>query len=870
MKKRIFAIFLIMILAITNMTICYADGIDDLVNIGIGNYDQTVDNVLSIHNNAGDELKDLGDTWDETSSGIIKVIMNILSFIPKVVVNLLLEIITFILPSMDDVIFNDRASLWGNFFRLTYFDEAQGGLAGQMVGFVSTIYQAFRYVALIGFVVAIAAIAVKMIISSIGKQKQQYKEALKNWLVGLVLLVVGHWIMIYAIYFSEFLVNIIVAIKDSLLDGWLVVQQAGNATFDLTSSFSSAVGAAGAAAWGMTLLMLWGVLAIIAIIVFVAMNMKIVKVYLERVIVVGVLIMIFPLVTVFYAFEKGGIKKGNTFESWLRTFIDQVFIQPIHALSLMGVCIALTAISNAGITAIPIVGMILVLMVLNTMFTIENVVKRVFAINGASLGSPVNPVGAAMTGVGMAAPMLRKGFDARKNAISDAKANSKNFLQRQWAGSRAASAGVKEGIKSFSVSGKYGVKNAKALAGMAGISLPDEIFNVDKLSQKEQKDTVKRLKKAALTGTVSGTQVANDIRNMEHMMDPEIVSDIKRKCGVGATGVDQTLARRKYMQMLADPTIDVSGLTEPEFDYYTNSTDSNIKRDMEKGAKLTGSTRVAANVIQARKAYMVRHADEADEYMRELGLDEATIVNVENGSASDNDALAYELFLRKCEGLDIDARDCMDASGKNYDAGIVHNIDMSDAKMKKNFATARDVSQGSPVDASIVNARKVYAAKNRKKAEKIQRESGLSEATIQAIEVGDNTVSADDILSYKIMVDRLGTEQDLDTYMDSAGNISEVIYNGVSMDSATINSEAASLVHGMPDVINDSTANSRARSVLAGFRNKDEDKLFRCASSVGANVNINDINNFIDGKPVSAGCDAAAILAVIDQVMVTK
>jgi hypothetical protein len=59
-----------------------------------------------------------------------------------------------------------------------------------MTSAVSSFYQTFRYLALIGFIVAIACIAVKMIISSIGKQKQQYKDALKNWLIGLILFVI--------------------------------------------------------------------------------------------------------------------------------------------------------------------------------------------------------------------------------------------------------------------------------------------------------------------------------------------------------------------------------------------------------------------------------------------------------------------------------------------------------------------------------------------------------------------------------------------------------------------------------------------------------------------------------------------------------
>jgi len=115
------------------------------------------------------------------------------------------------------------------------------------------------------------------------------------------------------------------------------------------------------------------------------------------------------------------------------------------------------------------------------------------------------------------------------------------------------------------------------------------------------------------------------------------------------------------------------------------------------------------------------------------------------------------------------------------------------------------------------------------------------------------------------MMDRYRSGKDMEDYMDSNGDISEIIYEGISMSDRALNTEALDLTQKMPDVINNSADKERARTVLAGLRNRDENELFKAVRSVGKNVNFNDINDFIDGKKVS--CDSAAILAVIDEVI---
>lgn len=891
MKKRIFTIFLVLLIAVTNMTVCYADTasnkVDNLFNgIGIDNWDSTLDNDDSGAHGTFDT--GMGDE-SESVSGIRKLILDIFSFIPKLIVVVLTKVVMFVFPSMDDIIFNE-GSTWGKVFLLSpYFESNGGGFAGNMQKLVSVIYQIFRYIALIGFVIAIAAIAVKMIMSSIGKQKQQYKEALKNWVIGLVLLVVGHWIMIYAIYISEWLVDIIIELKNNIFETtWFTTDIH---VTSLTDLFIDALGTSGA--YTMLLLGIWAIMAIIAIIMFVVMNMKIVKVYLERVIVVGVLIMIFPLVTVFYAFEKSGIKRGQTFETWLRTFMDQVFIQPVHALTLVGVMVALSAMSSGGmaITKIPLVGAIMVLMVLNTMFTIENVIKRVFAVNGAAMGAPANVGEMVKTAGKIGTGITRNGLQVGRGVYGQLRRDGKTKGQ-------AFRGAMKSGLRSagkFAVGGKSGQRHLAAVFGAAGISGVEQFFDNERLSQKEQRDATRNLRQAAATENINGKaslKLRKDTKNIERMMDPAVIAVSRAEFGISNKMLDKVLLDgkgseseqlqvRAYLQSLAEPSTDVGSLVKRDndgkfedngFNYYVASNDDMVKRDLGMVGKLSAGSKPSERVINARKANDLKHPEEAATNKVALGLDDAKIASVENGTADEQTTLAYELYIKKSENPAIDIATCYttDTSGKPVlNGNMVHNIDMSESKVKDNLKKARAVKRGSKVDDSVVTTRIVYEATHAKEANKIRNDCPLCDEAIVAIESGKSSyekdgathaINDDDVLSYKIMVDRMGTGRKLDEYKGSNDKISETIYNGVTMETSDRYAEASDLYMHSSDMLNaSSNDNARARSVLVSFRSVDESGFYAKCASKG--VSAADVSKFIEGG--KSGISQSQIIGIL-------
>lgn len=638
MKKRFLSIFLIIILAVTNLTVSYASGLDTLTGININNYQNTIDSEFSKYNNEDVEVEEFVEK-NQSFAGIIRVVMNLLATIIGFIVDLIILIIGLIVPTMDALVFNDAISgnYWGRFVRLSYFDPNPDGLAGNLVGTVSAFYQTFRYVALIFFVIAIALISVKMILASVGKQKQKYKEDLKHWIIGLMILVVGHWIMIYAIYFSDYLVELIVSLKDSLLEntGWGLIRPT------LSTYFANAVGAAiggntidnavgaGAGAiafhWIKKLIttltklkavafvgIVLGVLVLIAIIAYVVMNLKLFKVYLERVIIVGVLIMIFPLAAVFYAFEKAGLKKGSTFDSWLKAFFEQVYIQPVHAISLLFVMVALDAVARLGIIHIPIMGLVVVIMILNTVFEIENVVKRVISVGGAKLSQPANLMSAAGTvgmaiNAGLSAKNLRTAIkaihipteDEMKNdpkCMTDGEFDEGKFKKVVDAAKAGRSALLQGTIKEWT----YGA------LGKSPLHLDSKLFHSN-LSQGERVRVERSTKEMVKSGKIKNDKI-NDVVALFKDMSPTDRVQI-----LTSIGVETTMTGDEFGKLAStDPTKFLMGCAK--------MVDVDLKDSLKDIAHI-GNSALKPEQINTLAAALTRASDTMAEIESRLGKD---------------------------------------------------------------------------------------------------------------------------------------------------------------------------------------------------------------------------------------------------------
>ena len=95
-------------------------------------------------------------------------------------------------PFPDTIVFNKVPFFDPNFINPTSDASAPVHI---LQGTISSLYYTFFTIAITVFVIAAMVIGIKLALSSIGSEKAQYKQALNNWIFGIVLLFTVHILM---------------------------------------------------------------------------------------------------------------------------------------------------------------------------------------------------------------------------------------------------------------------------------------------------------------------------------------------------------------------------------------------------------------------------------------------------------------------------------------------------------------------------------------------------------------------------------------------------------------------------------------------------------------------------------------------------
>lgn len=185
---------------------------------------------------------------------------------------------------------------------------------------ISGWYLALRTVALVGLLSVLVYIGIRIILSSTSAQdKAKYKNMLKDWLVAICIIFVLHYVMAFMLNFTGELNNII---KNNVTS----ISQNGNTTDDLMNNIREKVGdidknttseMAGYTVMYLALVILTGVFTVQ---------------YLKRVIFMAFLTMIAPMIALTYPLDKIKDSKAQAFSYWLKEYIFNCLIQPVHLL----------------------------------------------------------------------------------------------------------------------------------------------------------------------------------------------------------------------------------------------------------------------------------------------------------------------------------------------------------------------------------------------------------------------------------------------------------------------------------------------------------------------------------------------------------
>ena len=230
---------------------------------------------------------------------------------------------------------------------------------GQQLGTaISSWYVSIRNIALVCMMIVLLYIGIRMLLSTLASDKAKYKQMLQDWLVGLLLLFLMHYIMAFSVTIVQKLTDIVSASVDSNAYTVIIpndsnnklrdfVKDAGMQDYIVDSSGAANPDASGTDAYIMYPTNMMGYLRLklqlsnwgseyvglaICFVILVMFTIFFVFTYLRRVLYMAFLTLIAPIVAVTYPIDKINDGSAQGFSRWFREYIFNLLIQPMHLL----------------------------------------------------------------------------------------------------------------------------------------------------------------------------------------------------------------------------------------------------------------------------------------------------------------------------------------------------------------------------------------------------------------------------------------------------------------------------------------------------------------------------------------------------------
>lgn len=251
-------------------------------------------------------------------------------------------------------------------------------------------YIALRTFALVGLLSVLLYLGIRIVLSSTSAQnKAKYQSMLKDWLVAICILFLLHYLMAFMLSFTAkindmFSANILVSSTDANMPSLPSDKIMNEVRTKIGDNFNNAYMGETA---GFTLMYL------VLVILTGAFTFQ----YVKRVVYMAFLTMIAPLIALTYPIDKVKDGKAQAFSFWLREYIVNCLIQPVHLL------LYTLLIQNAIDFATE--NVLYAIIALTFIMPAEKIIKQMFGLNSQQSG--YNTLGAAAGGA-MVMNMLNK------------------------------------------------------------------------------------------------------------------------------------------------------------------------------------------------------------------------------------------------------------------------------------------------------------------------------------------------------------------------------------------------------------------------------------------------------------------------------
>ena len=232
---------------------------------------------------------------------------------------------------------------------------------------ISNCYKVLRLIDTIGFLSVLIYTGIKILISSISKQKAKYKEWIIDWLIGFAMLYSMHYIM-------AFIIAIVSKINEMLNSTMPILRVAAGNGYE--SFGTNLIGFVRFCTQYDTLFVKIGYEVLY--ILLVGYTFKFTIIYIKRVISMAFLTMIAPIIAFTYPIDKMIDGKSQSFSMWFKEYIFNALLQPMHFL--------LYYILVSSSIAIAVKNPIYAIAVLKFMTEAEKMFKKIFGFDKVKNG----------------------------------------------------------------------------------------------------------------------------------------------------------------------------------------------------------------------------------------------------------------------------------------------------------------------------------------------------------------------------------------------------------------------------------------------------------------------------------------------------
>ena len=305
---------------------------------------------------------------------------------------------------------------------------------------ISKWYYTIRNIAIIGLMLVLIYVGIRILVSSTASEKAKYKEMIKDWVIGICLVFLLQYIMVFALNFTDTLTNLLSALAGEQ-HHVSVIKNADEKMIEIVSDdrFGENVLKGNDVHWYSNLMGRIRVLAqeesgstayigyALCFLVLVLYTLIFTFTYLKRLLYLMFLTIIAPLVACTYPLDKLRDGKAQAFDIWIKEYTINLLIQPFHLLLYVVLISMAIDLSSTNI--------IYSLVALGFMIPAEKFLRKMFGFDRAS--TPGFLGGAAGAAVTMSAIHSLEKFAGRgpgadrKKALEGKQDDKNSFLNRK-------------------------------------------------------------------------------------------------------------------------------------------------------------------------------------------------------------------------------------------------------------------------------------------------------------------------------------------------------------------------------------------------------------------------------------------------------